>query len=194
MDPLVASGIQFAFTLGKDRLIAHVKDKVSQRVVEEAQKQVELEINGFILSIRKRTVQYLVFTGINLIGITLFYFLKSDFILYFALLTSFSFLVYSIKNFVVNFLKAISYIENFENHIKELITNEFAAAKEAGWKNKVALLINSKEAVEYYHIVLEEIIRGLANWIRHNKNVLYLRLLTLVVSSTCFSLSFRELF
>lgn len=194
MDPIIANGIQFAATIGKDQLVKLVSDKVSQRVVKEAQNRVEDEINKFIGSIKSKTKNYFAVSTLNVFALIMYYVTTNKWILYFAITASAVFLIYLVVNFIKTFIQSISYIENFERHIKELITDEFRKAKDEGWKTKLALLINSKEANDYYHLVLEEIIRSVSQWLLKHKNILYMRVLTFFLSSVCFSLSFRELF
>jgi len=94
---------------------------------------------------------------------------------------------------VKNFSKFINYFQNFEQHIKQVLKSEMEKAKKENWKNKLALLINSKEAHDYYLFVLDKIISTTSNWLKNNKSLLYIRIILFIFASFCLTYSAREL-
>lgn len=190
-----AQGISLALNIGKNQALKYIKKQIDAKILQKVQDQVELEINQFIDSIKKRTVLYLSIAVLNLLSITINYFYPGNIILsYFALAISISFLCYMSYQSISNFTKFINYFQNFEQHIKSILADEIESAKKENWKNKLALLVNSKEVHDYYLFVLDKIVATTSSWIKINKSLLYIRLGLFMIASFCLTYSARELF
>ncbi|MBT4791852.1 MAG: hypothetical protein HON90_09800 [Halobacteriovoraceae bacterium] len=194
IEALALHSAQFALTIGKDQAVKYLKGKVDLKVLETVQAKVEQEINQFVLSIQKRTIAYVSLSVLNLSSAAAAHSWSTMASLnYIALIISIGFLAFIISNTVKTFTATVGYLENFENHIKLLLTEEFKKAKEKNWKNKLTLLVNSKDAQDYYHFVLEQIVESFSAWLRKNKSLLYSRLAFYFIASFCLTLSMRGL-
>ena len=190
-----AQGISLALNIGKSQALKYIKKQIDAKILQKVQNQVELEINQFINTIKKRTALYLLIAVLNIFSIIINYFYPGNTILvYIALAISIIFLCYMSYQSIRNFTKFINYFQNFEQHIKSILASEIESAKKENWKNKLALLINSKEVHDYYLFVLDKIVATTSSWIKINKSLLYLRLGLFIVASFCLTYSARELF
>ncbi len=189
-----AQGISLALNIGKNQALKYIKKQIDAKILMQVQNQVEQEINQFIDTIKKRTLIYISIAAINIISIVITYFFPELMALkYFALITSIVFLFYMSVQSIQNFTRFINYFQNFEQHIKNILSTELESAKKENWKNKLALLVNSKEVHDYYLFVLDKIIATTSKWIKDNKSILYLRILLFVIASFCLTYSAREL-
>ena len=184
---------QKAVSLGFKKAVKYIDNKADRMVVERAQQAIEQEINRFILMIGSRTRIYLILSILNSIALLALYYFQSLVSIYIAGSISvifFSlFLYWSIKGFI----EMLHYIENFENHLKELIKIEFRKAQEEHWKNRLAVFLKSKGADEYYKLVLDQSVKSVSKWLSENRRVLYVRLSAYFIASVSFGLSLREI-
>ena len=189
-----AQGISLALNIGKHQALKYINKQIDAKMLEQVQLHVEKEINQFIFHIQAKTNHYLALAGFNLIIIIISHFYKDLLPLkYFALLISLTFLSYMSVQSIKSFSKFINYFQNFEEHIKGILVNKLEQAKQENWKNKIALLVNSKEVHDYYLFILDKMINTTSQWIKRNKPLLYLRVILFIFGSFCLSYSFREL-
>ena len=182
-----------AVNLGMIQAKKYVDSKIEEKVIIKVQETVEQEINQFFKLIWKRSKVYFFLIVLNVLSIAILVFYQS---VYFSALCAFlsiSFFCYSIFIHIKGAKKVLYYIENFEKHLKELILTELEIAKAEDIKTKIALLINSKKSEDYYNLVLDQVVKSTAAWLKSNKSVLYVRFGFYIASSILFSLSLREI-
>jgi len=185
--------LQKAISIGFKKAVKYIDNKADLIVVERAQLAIEQEINKFILKIGARTKVYFLLSILNVASLLSLYHFKSLISIYIAGSVSLIFFSLFVYWSVKGFIDMLRYIENFENHLKELIKIEFKKAQEENWKNRLAVFLKSKGANEYYKLVLDQSVKSVSSWLSMNKRVLYIRLSAYFIASVSFGLSLREI-
>ena len=188
----VAAPIVLRFT--KDQAFKYIEGQVDQRVIRAVNKRVQDELNIFINRIRNRTRAYYLFTLVNLIALIAM-FAGADNLPLNLLAVGLSgvFLIYMVWSTITSFITIINQAQNFEANIKQTIEQELKAAMSEKWTSKVAIWVNTKDAHDYYHLVLNEIVRSISTWLKVNKGILYLRLAFYFFASFSLTYSLKEL-
>lgn len=191
--PLLKSPyLHVALKVGGQQIQNYIGSKIDEQVLLRAQEKIEFEINSFLQALWRRSLFYNGLVALNVTGLLLIYFFENPYFSVFSACLALGLLIYSSVNMTSQFLKALSYIENFEPHLKSLIETEFEKAKTKNWKNQVYLFINSKSSSDYYNLILEEAIKVISQWLKKNRHVLYSRILFFIAASVLLSLSTRE--
>lgn len=187
-------GISLAINIGKNQALKYIKKQIDSKILEQVQTHVENEINQFIYLLKRKTNHYLLIATFNVLTLIISR-MYSDLapLKYLAFAISTVFLTYMSIQSIFNFTKFINYFQDFENHIKNILTQKLELAKKDNWKNKIALLVNSKEVHDYYLFILDKIVATTSKWIKENKSILYVRVLLFIVGSFCLTYSAREL-
>ncbi len=191
---ITSQGIAFALSLGQSQLKKYIQKKIDLKILNQVEIKIENEINLFLKNLQLKTQIYILIAVVNLACLLISFFLNDyRFINYIALFVSVLFILYMTYNSVTNFRRTIDYFQNFESHIKQLLSKELKSAKDADWKNKMALLLDSKEIHDYYLVVLDKMIASLSAWLTRNKSLLYVRIGLFIFASMSLTYSAREL-
>ncbi len=182
-----------AVNLGMNQAKKFVDSKIEERVILRVQELVEDEINRFFKLIWKRSKIYFFLILLNVLSIVVLIFAQNFYFSAICALLSITFFCYSIFTHISGAKKVLYYFENFEVHLKKMIVDELESAKAEDMKTKIALLINSKKADDYYNLVLDQVVKCIAEWLKSNKSVLYVRFGFYIASTVLFSLSLREM-